>query len=68
MRAVKGVKRKANEVGVTADWVSSFYTGPARFVFVLSGNICRCGIYPRIRRALHQLAGNPVSREGANHV
>ncbi len=24
----------------------------------MSGNICRCGMYPRIRRALHQLAGS----------
>ena len=23
----------------------------------MSGNICRCGTYPRIRRAIHQLAG-----------
>jgi isoquinoline 1-oxidoreductase alpha subunit len=23
----------------------------------MSGNICRCGVYPRIRQALHRLAG-----------
>ncbi|MFC3108973.1 (2Fe-2S)-binding protein [Undibacterium arcticum] len=26
----------------------------------MSGNICRCGMYPRIRRALHQLADQPA--------
>jgi isoquinoline 1-oxidoreductase alpha subunit len=24
----------------------------------MSGNICRCGMYPRIRQAIHQVAGN----------
>jgi len=24
----------------------------------MSGNICRCGTYPRIRRAIHRAAGN----------
>jgi isoquinoline 1-oxidoreductase subunit alpha len=24
----------------------------------MSGNICRCGMYPRIRAAIHQIAGN----------
>ncbi len=27
----------------------------------MSGNICRCGMYPRIRLALHQLAGTTPS-------
>ncbi len=26
----------------------------------MSGNICRCGTYPRIRTAIHQAAGTPV--------
>jgi isoquinoline 1-oxidoreductase alpha subunit len=26
----------------------------------MSGNICRCGTYPRIRLALHRLAGTPA--------
>lgn len=26
----------------------------------MSGNICRCGMYPRIRQALHQLADRKV--------
>jgi isoquinoline 1-oxidoreductase alpha subunit len=25
----------------------------------MSGNLCRCGTYPRIRAAIHQAAGNP---------
>ena len=24
----------------------------------MSGNLCRCGTYPRIRAAIHQAAGN----------
>jgi len=24
----------------------------------MSGNICRCGMYPRIRRAIHEIADN----------
>jgi isoquinoline 1-oxidoreductase alpha subunit len=24
----------------------------------MSGNICRCGTYPRIRAAIHQVAGS----------
>jgi isoquinoline 1-oxidoreductase alpha subunit len=30
----------------------------------MSGNICRCGTYPRIRRAIHLAAGT-VAKEGA---
>jgi isoquinoline 1-oxidoreductase subunit alpha len=26
----------------------------------MSGNICRCGVYPRIRMALHRLAGEKM--------
>lgn len=26
----------------------------------MSGNLCRCGTYPRIRLALHRLAGTPA--------
>jgi len=26
----------------------------------MSGNLCRCGMYPRIRQALHRLAGEAV--------
>ncbi|RZK88693.1 MAG: (2Fe-2S)-binding protein, partial [Methylobacterium sp.] len=25
----------------------------------MSGNLCRCGTYPRIRAAIHQAAGQP---------
>ena len=32
---VKSVKQNGNEITVTADWVSNFCAGPARFVFVL---------------------------------
>jgi len=27
----------------------------------MSGNLCRCGTYPRIREAIHQAAGNAAS-------
>jgi len=27
----------------------------------MSGNICRCGTYPRIRAAIHQAAGSKSS-------
>jgi isoquinoline 1-oxidoreductase alpha subunit len=27
----------------------------------MMGNICRCGTYPRIRKAIHQAAGDPTS-------
>jgi aerobic-type carbon monoxide dehydrogenase small subunit (CoxS/CutS family) len=27
----------------------------------MRGNICRCGTYPRIRKAIHQAAGDPTS-------
>jgi isoquinoline 1-oxidoreductase alpha subunit len=30
----------------------------------MTGNICRCGTYPRIRRAIHRAAGT-VAKEGA---
>ena len=29
----------------------------------MSGNICRCGTYPRIRAAIHQAAAIPATRE-----
>ncbi|AWN41052.1 (2Fe-2S)-binding protein [Methylobacterium durans] len=32
---------------------------------VMSGNLCRCGTYPRIRAAIHQAAGQPKSAPGA---
>ena len=38
---VKSVRQEGNEISVTADWVSNFYTGPARFVFVLDGRWLR---------------------------
>jgi isoquinoline 1-oxidoreductase alpha subunit len=28
----------------------------------MSGNLCRCGTYPRIREAIHQAAGNTARR------
>jgi aerobic-type carbon monoxide dehydrogenase small subunit (CoxS/CutS family) len=28
----------------------------------MNGNICRCGTYPRIRRAIHRAAGQMASR------
>ncbi len=30
----------------------------------MSGNICRCGTYPRIRAAIHQAAGNAPANKG----
>jgi isoquinoline 1-oxidoreductase subunit alpha len=30
----------------------------------MSGNICRCGTYPRIRAAIHRAAGLPVLSKG----
>ncbi len=30
----------------------------------MSGNICRCGTYPRIRAAIHQAAGQAASGKG----
>jgi len=38
---VRSVKQKGNEISVTADWVSNFYTGPAVFLFVLEGELLR---------------------------
>ena len=38
---VKSVRQEGNEISVTADWVGDFYTGPARFVFVLDGEWLR---------------------------
>jgi len=29
----------------------------------MSGNICRCGTYPRIRAAIHMAAQAPESKE-----
>ena len=31
----------------------------------MSGNLCRCGTYGRIRRAIHAAAGKPASKGGA---
>ncbi len=31
----------------------------------MSGNICRCGTYPRIRAAIHQAAGDATPQKGA---
>jgi aerobic-type carbon monoxide dehydrogenase small subunit (CoxS/CutS family) len=30
----------------------------------MRGNICRCGTYDRVRRAIHSAAGGPVGEEG----
>jgi isoquinoline 1-oxidoreductase alpha subunit len=30
----------------------------------MSGNICRCGTYPRIRAAIHQAAGQAPASKG----
>jgi len=30
----------------------------------MSGNICRCGTYPRIRAAIHQAAGQAPANKG----
>jgi isoquinoline 1-oxidoreductase alpha subunit len=31
----------------------------------MSGNLCRCGTYPRIRAAIHQAAGQkPAANKG----
>jgi hypothetical protein len=38
---VKKVEQKKNAVTVRADWKSNFYTGPARFEFVLDGDQVR---------------------------
>jgi hypothetical protein len=35
---VTGVERKADEIAVTADWKSNFYSGPSRYVFRLDGD------------------------------
>jgi isoquinoline 1-oxidoreductase alpha subunit len=31
----------------------------------MSGNICRCGTYQRIRAAIHKAAGNGAAKETA---
>ena len=38
---VKSVEQNKNVVTVRADWKSNFYTGPARFKFVLDGEQVR---------------------------
>jgi len=38
---VRKVEQKKNVVTVRADWKSNFYTGPARFEFVLDGEQVR---------------------------
>jgi isoquinoline 1-oxidoreductase alpha subunit len=30
----------------------------------MSGNLCRCGTYPRIRAAIHQAAGQTAAPKG----
>jgi isoquinoline 1-oxidoreductase subunit alpha len=30
----------------------------------MAGNICRCGTYPRIRKAIHAAAGQGAPKEG----
>jgi ketosteroid isomerase-like protein len=36
---VTGVEQQTkNRVNITADWVSNYFTGPSRFIFVLKGN------------------------------
>ena len=34
----------------------------------MSGNVCRCGTYPRIRRAIHRAAKDAVSLEPDQNV
>ena len=38
---VKNVEQAGNEVTVTADWKSNFYSGPSRYVFVVDGDHIR---------------------------
>ncbi len=38
---VKKVEQRKNAVTLKADWKSNFYTGPARFEFVLDGEQVR---------------------------
>jgi len=38
---VKSVEQTKNTITVKADWKSDFYTGPARFEFVLEGEQIR---------------------------
>jgi hypothetical protein len=38
---VKNVEQAGNEVTVTADWKSSFYGGPSRYVFIVDGDRIR---------------------------
>jgi hypothetical protein len=38
---VKNVEQAGNEVTVTADWTSSFYSGPSRYVFIVDGDRIR---------------------------
>jgi xanthine dehydrogenase YagT iron-sulfur-binding subunit len=35
---------------------------------LMSGNICRCGAYPQILRAVAQVAGVPADSENAEHA
>jgi hypothetical protein len=34
---VTSVEQTKNEVSITADWVSNYFTGPSRFIFILKG-------------------------------
>ena len=38
---VTGVKQTRNEIRITADWKSSYYTGASRFVFLVDGEQIR---------------------------
>jgi len=38
---VKAVQQNENSISLTADWVSNYYSGPSRFVFVLDGERVR---------------------------
>ena len=34
---VTGIEKTKNGVSLTADWVSNYFTGPSRFIFVFRG-------------------------------
>ena len=38
---VRNIDQAGNEVTVTADWKSSFYSGPSRYVFIVDGDHIR---------------------------
>jgi isoquinoline 1-oxidoreductase subunit alpha len=37
-------------------------------VAAMTGNICRCATYNRIKAAIHQAAGSPAETKGDNHA